>query len=270
MNGKRIFLEICYDGTGYCGWQSQPSGITVQDTLELALNKFYKTSRLRLTGSSRTDTGVHALGYVACFDLPDYPVIPLDKLHAALNRVLPETIKVKRLFEVDHSFHPRYDAVGKAYTYVFNRGPVNPFSARYSCHITYNMNIDSLKQAVKYLEGTHDFSSFACEGGNKVPNKVRTIYRIDVQEFGPYLCITFIGSGFLYKMVRSIIGTLTKVSFGKIPPEDIKIILDAKNRDAAGETAPGCGLFLMKVFYDGEDPAAFKLERLPFEYPMTD
>jgi tRNA pseudouridine38-40 synthase len=269
-SAKRVFMEICYDGADYCGWQIQPNAITVQEVIEATLNKFFTGQRLRLTGSSRTDTGVHALGFVASFDLPEKPIIPLDKLHLALNRALPESIKIRRMDAVDSSFHPRYDAKGKAYTYIFNRGPISPFSAHYSWQMLYKLDIDRIRQAVKYLEGTHDFSSFACEGGTKMEHKVRTIYRIDLQEFGPYLCITFIGDGFLYKMVRSMIGTLREVGTGQRKPDELKAILAAGNRDVAGKTAPGCGLFLMKVFYGKEDPASFKLERLPFEYPMVD
>ena len=263
-------MEVCYDGTDYCGWQIQPNAITIQQVIEQALEQLYAGQKIRLTGSSRTDTGVHALGFVAHFDLPEQPIIPLDKLRQVMNRMLPDSIKIRRLEDTNSSFHARYDAKGKAYSYVFNRGAASPFSAHYSRQILYAINPELIRQAAKHLEGTHDFSSFACEGGAKMENKVRTIFKIDVQEFEQYLCVTFVGDGFLYKMVRSIIGSLEDVGSEKLNPDAIKDIMAAEHRDAAGKTAPGCGLFLMKVFYGEEDPALFRLERLPFEYPMMD
>ena len=249
LKKKRIFLEISYDGTEFFGWQLQPDNITVQETIEKTLFNLYDNKHIRLTGSSRTDTGVHALGFAACFDAPEKPAIPLDKVKLVLNARLPNSIKIRKIKEVPEDFHARYDAKGKAYTYVFNRGDASPFAANHSWKIQNSINIEKIAEAVKYIEGTHDFSSFAC-AGTKVQSNVRTIYRVDIQEFGQYLCITFIGNGFLYKMIRSIIGTLERIGFNKIHPSEMKTILEAKNRDVAAQTAPGCGLFLMKVFYN--------------------
>lgn len=267
--GKKIFLEICYDGTEYFGWQLQPDKITIQEVIEYKLLKLYGDRQIRLTGSSRTDTGVHALGFAACYEAPDKPDIPLEKVKLVLNAKLPGAIKIKQVKYVPDEFHPRYDAKGKAYTYVFNRGDISPFAANYSWKVPANISVEKIAEAVKHIEGTYDFSSFACAGG-KVESNVRTIYRVDIQEFGQYLCITFIGNGFLYKMIRSIIGTLERIGFDKRKPVEMKEILDAKNRDVAAQTAPGCGLFLMKVFYGDEDPCAFRLERPPFQYPMQE
>lgn len=266
-NGKRVFLEISYDGTNYFGWQLQPDKITVQEVIEDNLVKLYDDRHIRLTGSSRTDTGVHAMGFAACYDAPEKPAIPLDKVKLVLNSRLPDAIKIRQIKIVPDEFHARYDAKGKAYTYVFNRGEVSPFAANYSRKTPGSISIERISEAVKHIEGTHDFTSFAC-AGSKVESNVRTIYRIDIQEFGQYLCITFIGNGFLYKMIRSIIGTLERIGFNKIQPSDMKTIIEAKNRDAAAQTAPGCGLFLMKVFYGDDAPYSFKLERPPFQYPM--
>lgn len=267
--GKRVFLEICYDGTEYFGWQLQPDKVTIQELVENKLSELYAGNHIRLTGSSRTDAGVHAFGFAACYDTPGKPDIPLDKVKLALNAKLPVAIKIKQIKYVPDEFHPRFDAKGKAYTYVFNRGDLSPFAANYSWKIPGNISIEKISNAVKYIEGTHDFTSFAC-AGTKVESNVRTIFRVDVQEFGQYLCITFIGNGFLYKMIRSIIGTLERIGFNKLHPSDMKKILEAKNRNVAAQTAPGGGLFLMKVFYGDEDPCSFRLERLPFQYPMQE
>ena len=160
-------------------------------------------------------------------------------------------------------FHTRYDAIGKAYTYVINMGLETPFSGRYSMLSTWKLDVEKMRKAASHLIGTHDYSSFVAERKN-IDDAVRTIYDIRVQDFGNFRCITFIGNGFLYKMVRNLVGTIYAAGNGTIQPGDAKKILEARDRTVAPDTAPAHGLFLMKVFFEPEDPRSFKLEQVPF------
>ena len=260
---SRVLLEISYDGSEYGGWQIQPNRLAVQEDMQHKLTKLYGGQFIHLIGASRTDAGVHAIGFAASFLTPVRPVIPLDKLQTALNRQLPPAIRVRAVREVPLDFHTRYDAIGKAYTYVINMGMETPFSARYSMLSTYRLDIEKMRKAASYLVGTHDYSSFVAERKN-IDDAVRTIYDIRVQDFGNFRCITFIGSGFLYKMVRNLVGTLYAAGNGTILPESAGKILEARDRTIAPDTAPAHGLFLMKVFFEPDDPCSFQLEQVPF------
>ena len=156
---KRYKLEISYDGSDYCGWQIQPHSPSVQQTLQETLEKLYKHP-IHLIGSSRTDTGVHALGFVASFITPEQPDIPAENLMKVLNRRLPYSIRIRSAVEVPLSFHSRYDALGKAYTYVLNYGPESPFSVRYSWKSCHTLDPEKIKAVLPVLTGTHDYSSF--------------------------------------------------------------------------------------------------------------
>ena len=260
---KRLLLEISFDGQSYGGWQIQPDNSTVQELIQDTLVKLYDGKPIKLVGSSRTDAGVHALGFAASFAAPVKPCITVDKLKKALNGLLPSSISIRNIKEVPMDFHVRFDAVGKAYTYVINLGEESPFSAHYSWLARWELDIEKMRTASKCLTGTHDFSSFVVKRDN-IENAVRTIYDIDFQLFGQYLCITFVGNGFLYKMIRCLIGAFEAVASGALSVEELENILELKDRTRAPQTSPPHGLFLMKVFYDEAELKKFKLRDVPF------
>lgn len=260
---KRYLMEIAYDGGNYSGWQIQPHRLAVQEVLQKILTYMYMDQPIHLIGCSRTDAGVHALGFVASFLAPERPDIAPDKLLRAVNRQLPGDIKVMSIREVTFDFHSRYDAKGKAYTYVLNLRDSSPFSDRYSWRPLRRLDPELLNAAAQRLVGTHDFSSFVVER-SKIDDAVRTIYRIDQQLFGDYCTLTFVGNGFLYKMIRCLMGTIEAAGAGKLSPDAVTRILESKDRTNAPETAPPQGLFLMKVFYDDDEMHNFKLDHLPF------
>ena len=260
---KRYLLEIAYDGTNYSGWQIQPHRVAVQQRVQEILTKMYNGQPIHLIGSSRTDAGVHAQRFAASYLTPVRPDIPTDKILRAVNRQLPGDIKLRTVREVPLEFHARYDALGKAYTYVLNLGDPSPFTDRYTWRPIHRMDVEKIRAASQVLTGTHDYSSFVVER-SLIDEAVRTIYRIDVQEFGQFCCVTFVGNGFLYKMIRCLMGTLEAAGAGKLSPEAVRRILEACDRTVAPETAPPNGLFPMKVFYTPEERAGFKLENVPF------
>ena len=260
---SRVLLEISYDGSEYGGWQIQPNRLAVQEDMQKKLTKLYGGQFIHLIGASRTDAGVHAIGFAASFLTPVRPVIPLDKLLTALNRQLPPQVRIRSVREVPLDFHTRYDAIGKAYTYVMNLGLETPFSGRYSMLADPRQDINAMREAAKHLIGTHDYSSFVAERKN-IDDAVRTIYDIRIQDFGNFRCITFIGNGFLYKMVRNLVGTLDAAGMHRITPQAAGDILAARDRTIAPDTAPAQGLFLMKVFFEPDDPRSFELKQVPF------
>ena len=246
---KRVMLEVAYDGTGYCGWQVQPNGITVQEVLNTHLSELLKEEIVTI-GASRTDAGVHALGNVAVFDTNAR--IPGEKISYALNQRLPEDIRIQMSKEVEPDFHPRYRNSRKTYEYrILNRRFQVPTERFYS-HFTYiPLDENKMQEAGNYLLGEHDFKSF-CGTGAQVKTTVRTIYDLTVERRGEMITIRVTGSGFLYNMVRIIAGTLMEAGSGAYPPEKIKEIIREKNRTAAGPTAPAKGLTLIKIDYDEE------------------
>ena len=262
---RRILLEIAYDGTEYHGWQMQPNGITVQEIIQQRLAKLFALNDIRIHGSSRTDCGVHAMGFAAHVTLPESPYIPFANLHKALNRMLPQSIRIRAIQEVGKEFHARFDAKGKAYTYVINRGEQTPFNARYSWCLPEFTDLAAARNVLNELTGTRDYSAFVAEA-NTYEDTVRTIYRIDMQEFGPYVCFTFVGNGFMYKMIRGLMGAISVVGMGKLAAEDIARIRDSHQRTARVETCPPQGLYLMKVFYNEDELHRFRLEQLPMFY----
>ncbi|MFZ2657232.1 MAG: tRNA pseudouridine(38-40) synthase TruA [Victivallales bacterium] len=257
------FMEIAYDGTDFLGWQVQPDGITVQQVLEEKLAMIYANQIIRANSSGRTDAGVHALGQAVTFTAPCRPIVEDWKLYKALNRMLPPSIRIREVREVEESFHARFSASGKAYTYVINRGLPNPFSDRWSWNIGNFSDLCELRKAADCLVGEHDFSSFTVDR-KEIDDAVRTIYRIEIQEFGDLVCLTFVGDGFLYKMIRSLMGTLAFAGTGKVKEAEVEEILKSRKRTSAYDTAPAQGLFLMKVFYDEKSMKEFKVEKPPF------
>ncbi len=249
----RIKLEVAYDGTAYHGWQVQKNG----DTIEAQLNKHLSAllgEDIRVIGASRTDSGVHALCNIAVFDTDTK--IPAEKISYALNRSLPEDIRVQDSCRVADDFHPRKCSSMKTYEYkIWNGKFPLPTQRLYSHFLYVPLDVDNMREAAAYLEGEHDFKSF-CSSGSGEENTVRTIYSAEIEKEGQMLKIRLCGSGFLYNMVRIIAGTLAEVGKGSLPADKIPEILNARDRAAAGPTLPARGLTLIR--YDFVDESAKK------------
>ena len=243
---KRIKLTVAYDGTGYCGWQIQKNGITVEEVLNKTLSKFFNED-IVVIGASRTDSGVHALGNVAVFDAN--VTMPPDKIAYAINNLLPDDIRIQNSCEVAPDFHPRYCDTRKTYEYkIYNAQFPDPLMRLYSYFVYFHLDEEKMQQGADYLVGEHDFKSF-CTPKDDVENTVRTIYYIKVIREDNLVRIRINGNGFLYNMVRIIVGSLLKVGMGMIEPSEIKNILDAKDRTKAGHKAAACGLTLVEIEY---------------------
>ena len=244
---KRVKLIVAYDGTNYCGWQVQPNGITIEGVLNEALSRLLGED-IRVTGASRTDSGVHSLGNVAVFDTNTR--IPAEKISYALNQRLPDDIVVQDSCEVAPDWHPRHCNSTKTYEYrILNRTFPMPTRRLDTYFIHWKLDIPAMQRAAAFLEGTHDFKSF-CSVNTAVEDTVRTIYSCEVEQADDLITIRVKGSGFLYNMVRIIAGTLLHVGMGRLKPENIPEILAAKNREAAGPTAPAHGLTMMGIRYE--------------------
>lgn len=243
---RNLKLTLAYDGTGFSGWQVQPGQRTIQGEIEAALAKI-EGDPVKVHGSGRTDAGVHALGQTASFLLRN--PIPAHNLRRALNHSLPPAIRVLAVEEVPQSFHARHSATAKTYEYRIFRGEVcPPFERRYVYHLPYPLNEEAMIGAAPRFEGTLDFRSLATRDGEDKESTVRTIYSSRLQRDGERLVYRVRGSGFLYNMVRNIVGTLIETGRGNLPP--IEEILAARDRSAAGPTAPPQGLFLVDVEYE--------------------
>lgn len=244
---KRYKCIVAYDGTRFAGYQVQPNKITVQSEIETALTKLHKGTSVKITASGRTDAGVHARGQVIHFDSPLQ--IPESKWEIALNSSLRNDIVVMSVEEAAESFHARFDAVGKEYRYFVHRsGKSDPFKRNYAYHYPYSLNMPNMKKAAANLVGTYDFTSF-CSAKTDVDEKVREISEIELYEEGEQLIFRFVGNGFLYNMVRILVGTLLEVGSGAREPNSMLEIIAKKDRSAAGKTAPAHGLYLWQVFY---------------------
>lgn len=245
---KRIKLTVAYDGTDYCGWQIQPNGITVEEVLNRNLSEL-TGEEITVTGASRTDSGVHAQGNVAVFDSDT--TIPPERIAYAVNRKLPEDIVVIRSEEVPGDWHPRYQETEKTYEYhILNREMPDPVRRRDTYFVSYPLDLEAMRRAAAYLKGEHDFRSF-CNVHTDVQDTVRTIYDLDIIRSGDLVTVRIRGNGFLYNMVRIIVGTLVRVGRGFYFPGQVKEILEAKERTSAGVTAPPQGLVLVKIDYPG-------------------
>ncbi len=248
----RFRLTLAYDGRPFAGWQSQPSGLTVQDTLERAILKILPDHPLRVLASGRTDAGVHALGLVVHFDTPAGKTLPPEAWQRALNVHLPPSIRVMESQAVPDTFHARFDAAGKTYRYRIWTGSVlPPLEAGLACHHPRPLDLNGLAQACLALQGTHDFSNFAAFRGHEdgTENNVRTIWSVTSEDQGELLTLTFHGSGFLYKMVRLLTGALLRVAAGR---ESLEWLTDLLHRRAPGKcahVAPADGLYLVQVHY---------------------
>ncbi len=261
---KRIMLRVAYDGTNYCGWQSQPNGLAVEEVINRELSALLKEP-VSVIGASRTDSGVHALGNVCVFDTESQ--IPGEKFSYALNSRLPKDIMIQHSCEVEGNFHPRRQNCYKTYEYkIYNAVFPNPLFSRYTHFLYRNLDVEAMRRAAEFLVGEHDFKSF-CSVNTQVKETVRTIYSIEILEQSagnPNLCcgmsdseknggrlitIRVNGNGFLYNMVRIISGTLIEAGYHWREPESIPQILAACDRGAAGQTAPACGLTLVEICY---------------------
>lgn len=244
---KRVRLIISYDGTNYCGWQVQINGITVEEVLNKALSELLG-EEISVIGASRTDSGVHAMGNVAVFDTSTR--IPAEKISFALNQRLPNDIRIQKSEEVAADWHPRYCDSTKTYEYrILNRRFPDPLQRFYTHFVYMPLDVEKMKAAATYIVGEHDFASF-CSSGSQVESTVRTVYSLDVSKENDVISIRISGNGFLYNMVRIIVGTLMKVGLGVYPPEHVKEIIDARDRYAAGPKAPACGLTLVGIEYE--------------------
>lgn len=243
---KRVKLEVAYDGTQYHGWQIQPNGITIEEVLNKHLSELLQ-EEIVVIGASRTDSGVHALANVAVFDTNAR--MPADKISYALNQRLPEDITIQSSVEVEADFHPRFCNSTKTYEYqILNRRFNLPSKRLYSHFVYMDLNVEAMQKAATYIVGEHDFKSF-CSTRTQVTDTVRTVYTLEVIPEGETIRIRISGNGFLYNMVRIIVGTLIKVGIGAYSPEHVVQILEARDRMAAGPKAPAKGLTLISIEY---------------------
>lgn len=246
---KRVKLVVAYDGTNYCGWQLQKNGITIEEVLNRTLTELLKEP-IVVTGASRTDSGVHAMGNVAVFDTENK--IRADKICFALNQRLPDDIRVQSSEEVAPDWHPRRHNCTKTYEYrILNRKIDMPINRLYTHFCYFPLDVEKMREAAAYIIGEHDFKSF-CTSRSQTEETVRTIYSLDVLKEGDLITLRISGSGFLYNMVRIIAGTLMKVGMGVYPPSYIEEIIDARNREKAGPTVSAKGLTLIGLEYEKE------------------
>lgn len=244
---QRFKLIVAYDGSNYNGFARQPNGVTIQETLEQAIEKIVQ-HKVIIKGAGRTDTGVHAKGQCCTFD--SETKVPAERLVSAINSKLPRDIAVKSVEVVSEDFHPRFGAKRKTYRYqILNSKSRDPFLDKYSLLYPYKLDVELMRAAAKEMVGEHDFICF-CSAGSSVKDTVRTIYDIHIKQDGDLISVDICGNGFLYNMVRIIIGTLLKVNEGKLSTGDIRKIIESKNRDLAGPTAPPQGLTMVEIVYN--------------------
>lgn len=253
---KNLLLTIEYDGSGFSGWQRQPGSRTVQGTLEEVLSKFCGVE-VTISGTSRTDAGVHALGQRAT--LRGNFSIPTDKLKFAVNNYLAGgmnamnpvgEIYIREIEDMPEGFHARFDCKGKMYRYIIrNCETPDVFRKKYSYFVRKPLDIERMNRAAQHIIGTHDFECFQAAGAQKRETTVRTVHSLDVRREGENVILEIAGDGFLYNMVRIITGTLVEVGLGKKEPDDLKAIIESRERTMAGHTAPAAGLYLAEVYY---------------------
>ncbi len=244
---RRIMLTVAYDGTDYSGWQIQPHAETIEGILNRELSRLLG-EEIHVIGASRTDAGVHAEGAVCVFDTESR--IPPDKFSFALNQSLPKDIRIRSSREVDPGFHPRRCPCRKTYAYrIWQDTFPMPTKERYTLWVHTKLDVDRMRKGASYLVGQHDFASF-CSTHTQTENTVRTIYRLSVTGEGKEITVSVCGDGFLYNMVRIIVGTLIEIGQGKIEPEAVREMLIARDRASSGPTAPPHGLCLMSYEFE--------------------
>jgi len=245
---RRLKLIIAYDGSEFAGWQSQSHRNTIQDHLERAFARVGRR-RVRVHGAGRTDAGVHALAQCAHVDLPDGKM-SAQRWTSALNAVLPPTIRVLRGRYVSENFHARFSAKEKLYRYRIWAAPIlPPLEFGRAWHISTPLDVELLKAGAKRFVGRHDFAAFAANRGKKEESTIRTIRSVRVQKSGPRIEIAISGDGFLYKMVRLMVGAMTRAALGKIELSEIEARLKSGRTDGLRFVAPAEGLYLAKVWY---------------------
>jgi tRNA pseudouridine38-40 synthase len=260
MTVQRYKAVLAYDGTAFSGFQVQPDKRTIQGELEKTLKKMSKGHTVKVHGAGRTDAGVHARGQVVHFDFPFY--IEPKGMHIGLNSMTPEDITVTTVELTDADFHSRFQAKGKMYKYTIDNNQfLNPFVRHYAYHHRYPMTLEPVEEAMSYLIGTHDFTSFASTK-SEVEDKVRTIYQASVEQdiSSNTWVFTFVGNGFLYNMIRILMGILVEVASGQRSASDIPMIIQARDREAAGKTLAPEGLCMERVYYDEKDIPGFSDE----------
>jgi tRNA pseudouridine38-40 synthase len=245
-NPSRWKCVCAYDGGAFTGWQSQPGGNAVQDVIERRLRDVCGRA-IRVHGSGRTDSGVHALGQVFHFDAAW--VHSPDTLRVALQSRLPRTIQLKSIRLAPADFHARFSARGKVYRYELQLGPADPFHAPFCWPVGRDLDWPAMTEAAEVFRGRHDFRAFSAENGSKRTSTVRELRRLDCVRRGRRLRLTFEADGFLFKMVRSLAGTLVNVGLGKLTAPDVAALLKSAKRTPQVQTAPPQGLFLVKVIY---------------------
>ncbi len=244
---RNIKLTIEYDGKDFNGWQKQPNKLNIQGTIEKAIEKI-TGEEIELMASGRTDRGVHAIEQVANFKTNS--TLPIEKFPIAINNNMKTSIRIKNAEDVDEQFHSRLSCRRKTYRYVINNSKYGSSIYRnLETHIPIKLDVEKMQEAVKYFEGEHDFKAFKSSGTSS-KSSIRTIYNAKViKRPDERIWIELTGNGFLYNMVRIISGTLVDVGLGKINPEEIKEIIESKDRQKAGKTLAPQGLFLIKVEY---------------------
>ena len=244
---RKLMLTVQYDGSDYAGFQIQPNVKTIQGELQQALAQLLGHP-VKISGASRTDAAVHALGQIVTFESSN--PIPIGNLSRALDERLPAAVGVVEAREVGLEFDACRDARRKLYCYqILNRRASSPFMGRYAWHITDPLDVEAMGRAAQALLGRHDFGAF-CASGGSATDMVRVIDRIEVCRDGDMVRMYVQGDGFLYKMVRTIVGTLVEVGQGRWSPPAVAEILASQDRGQAGPTAPGCGLWLIRVIYE--------------------
>lgn len=244
---RNIKLTIEFDGTRYKGWQKQKDVATVQGAIEKAIKKITKEEEIELHGSSRTDAGVHAKAMAASFLTNSR--VPAERFREAINTKLPDDIAIIKSEEIDENFHARFSSKGKMYSYtIVNREEKVALMRNYSYAVKDKLDLQKMKEACKYIIGEHDFNAFK-SAGSTVKTSVRTVHNIEIIKKDDIIKIYVSGDGFLYNMVRIIVGTLLEVGKNKIKPEEVKSIIESKDRRNAGPCVPPNGLVLEKVFY---------------------
>ncbi len=245
MQNIQIIIE--YDGTRYSGWQTQKNGQGLQDIISNAIHQVTK-EEVKLNGSGRTDAGVHALGQSANFKTNCS--IPVEKIPEAINKFLPKDIVIKEAKKVPDAFHARFSVKGKKYMYIVNNSKYrSAINNNYEYHFNQKIDYKAMKKAAEYFEGTYDFSGFMASGSS-VKDTIRTIEKVQIKKReDDRIIFNFTGNGFLYNMVRIMVGTLLDVGVGKIKPEEIPSIIKSKDRTQAGKTVPAQGLYLVEVYY---------------------
>lgn len=243
---KRIKFLVAYDGTNYHGFAKQKNAMTIQETIEQAIFELTK-QHVDVEASGRTDTGVHAKGQCCIIDIETS--IPVERLGKALNSKLPNDIVVRDVEEVSTDFHPRYAVKRKTYRYqILNSLQNDPFISKYAYFYPYSLDVEPMKEAAKYIVGTHDFSCF-CSAGATTKTTVRTVYSLEINKIDDMIQVDICGNGFLYNMVRIIVGTLIEIGRGKIAPTEMKKIVESADRNLAGPTAPPIGLMMFDIKY---------------------